>query len=109
MSTFGPRGCIGCCYELAWKYQAKDERFADWLLVHGEVNGAEGRRTGHAWLERGASIFDPVSNVTLPAASYYGQHDARSFETYDQTEAASAALLHGHLGPWHSPAAPERP
>jgi hypothetical protein len=100
MARLRPRTRLGRCYELSWKYQCDDDRFVGWLLVHGEGNSKAGERIGHAWLEFGDCVFDPVENATYEKTAYYARYGAKCLHTYEPKEAALAATAHGHFGPY---------
>ena len=38
---YRPRKRLGRCYELAYNYLHKDDRFVRWRLVHGEIAARE--------------------------------------------------------------------
>jgi hypothetical protein len=101
-----PRKRAGRCYELAYRYLMMDERFSerssdtDWLLVHGEVNGPDGTRIGHAWLEREGEIYDPVGDEFLPKVQYRMRFAVKNIRKYSRLEVAEAVLACNHLGPW---------
>ena len=90
----------GRCYEIAWKQLLSDERFADWRLVHGEARGPEDERIGHAWLEKGEELFDPVLNLFFANGEYRMRYAAVTLKAYDRLEAARIGATKEHFGPW---------
>jgi hypothetical protein len=102
MTRLRPRKRDGRCYELAWKYQSDDDRFAEWTLVHGEVamliNGST--RMLHAWLTNEGKVYDPVLDRLFNEAAYTQLVAAKSFAWYSRREAAKMVLEHDHFGPW---------
>lgn len=96
----------GRCYELSWKYQMDDERFAGWSLVQGEIVFpiGNGQSMGHAWLQHDGVIYDPVPDLTLPAADYIAKYKANAITSYSPEEAALIGARSGHFGPWQETA-----
>lgn len=96
-----PRICVADrerrCYELAGKGLFKDP---SWTLVHGV---AHRWNLGHAWLQKGAWIYDPVADRCLPASEYEATYEARAERRYSAKEAAELAVRTRHWGPWHGP------
>ncbi len=94
----------GRCYTLAFKslHDMKDP--GDWRLVHGEVDcydpASDSPRMGHAWLETGDEVFDPVPNEFFPKDEYYALGRATIVRRYTKIEAAHVMLKEGHTGPW---------
>jgi hypothetical protein len=101
-----PKYRQGRCYELAYKHLERDDRFTDrnWTLVHGEViSPAEfnGQPLGHAWLQRGGRIYDPVFDREFDSLTYFAKYKANAIAAYTRAEAVRLAVAHGHYGPWH--------
>jgi hypothetical protein len=103
MGRLRPKYRQGRCYELAWRYQAIDERYADWTLVHGEIVSpiGDGEPMGHAWLQQSDTIHDPVSDGKFGLQDYMTKYKAQVIACYSQREAAQIAVQNGHYGPWH--------
>lgn len=64
------RSRAGRCYDLAFKMMMRPDLADGWTLIHGSVRVGvpEGKyvllaRGGHAWLERGCLIYDPVLDI----------------------------------------------
>jgi hypothetical protein len=73
----------------------------EWVLVHGVANGPPGTGTiGHAWLEHGAVVYDPVLDRSFPVIEYQHQFGAMGHARYTAEEAAYLLVQHGHYGPW---------
>jgi hypothetical protein len=87
---------------LAWKYLTRDERFANWTLIHGEITSpiGNGKPMEHAWLEHQDKIYDPVHDVEFDSAEYQAKYISKAIGRYSRQEALRAALDHGHFGPW---------
>ena len=97
-----PRYRQGRCYELAWKYQSRDDRFAEWTLVHGEIiSPGDGKLIPHAWLKHRDKIYDPVHDETFDAEVYLAKYMAKPIASYSREAATKAAVDNGHFGPWH--------
>lgn len=97
---YRPRKRLGRCYELAYNYLHKDDRFVRWRLVHGEIG--EGRLAiGHAWLKRGALIYDPVLDEFFHAWSYRERFDAVALESFTMSDCLKWIGVHGTYGPWN--------
>ena len=85
----------GRCYELSF-YTIQDN--ADWLLVHGSVNGKH-EPIGHAWLEKDMEVYDAVLNERMPKDVYVNRYDAENRLTYSRLEAAKLIISTNHTGP----------
>lgn len=110
-----PRGLLkghrlGDCYELAFNLAVKmgkgDEEV---YLAHGiptlrdpETLESKGVRYGHAWVEFGEFVFDPVVQMLVPKFEYYceGQIDEAEVVRYHSEEARSIVLDQKTWGPW---------
>jgi hypothetical protein len=104
MGRLRPRYRQGRCYELAFKFQSRDDRFVGWKLVHGEiVRPGDGKSMGHAWLESAGKIYDPVFDKTYEIESYMTKFQAKAIASYSQSEAIETAMKfeRPHFGPWH--------
>lgn len=93
----------GLCYTAAirWITVAKEQ---DWLLVHGTVFSQKlGRRTNHAWCERGGTIVDltfPVGSRIIERERYYRTAKPEAMTVYAALEAFKLSMANGHDGPW---------
>lgn len=87
----------GRCYELALRgcLQAPE-----WDLVHGECNGDNGTRIGHAWLEFDGEAYCPVLDVCTPIQVFEKQLGAVPHARYTAQDALIMKLRHRHMGPW---------
>lgn len=91
----------GRCYELALRGVLRAaELEEEWTLVHGTCRGIAGSTIGHAWLERGAMVYDPVCDQQFTFEDYATTYGALSIVRYSSPEAAMALLTAGHYGPW---------
>lgn len=113
----------GRCYELAlaaFIMGEGPELPEGSVLVHGypRLQGGEfeGSKYGHAWIEwwdkiyfpgtdmttRLHTVWDAVSQQTLPAAIYYkaGEIDPDECVTYSRAEARAMIAEHETYGPW---------
>src|SRR5260370_18906687 len=67
------------CYEAAFKtlqaevWDGKTLKPIDWRLVHGILNDHKGA-FGHAWLENGDTVYDPLRQTYLAKALYYSHN-----------------------------------
>ena len=87
----------GRCYELALRgcLQAPE-----WELIHGECNGHNGTRIGHAWLEFDGEAYCPVLDECLPIPVFVSRLGATEHVRYTADEALFMKLRHWHMGPW---------
>lgn len=67
-----------------------------------------GKRFGHAWVEKGSSVYDvgsfPSSSVIeYPRDEYYRlfKIDRSTCASYSSEDAPFRMLREGHWGPWH--------
>jgi hypothetical protein len=58
-------------------------------------------KLGHAWLQKGDWIYDPVADQCLTASEYEAIYEARAERTYAVKEAAELVARTLHWGPWH--------
>lgn len=88
----------GRCYELGLRgcLQAPE-----WELVHGECNGRNGTRIGHAWLEFDGEAYCPVLDECLPIAVFKLRLGAVLHARYTADEALFMKMRHRHMGPWN--------
>lgn len=88
----------GRCYELGLRgcLQAPE-----WELVHGECNGRNGTRIGHAWLEFDGEAYCPVLDECLPIAVFKLRLGAVVHARYAADEALFMKMRHRHMGPWN--------
>jgi hypothetical protein len=96
----------GRCYELAWRTLMDLEDDTTATLVHGSVTQWKGfgDRIGHAWLEAGGEVYDPVANEVVSMAQYTAERSPMVERRYARLEAAHNAVTLDHYGPWHTPA-----
>jgi hypothetical protein len=88
----------GRCYELAFRGACRAQ---EWLIVHGECVGPLGcGRMGHAWLQSGESVYDPVLDRTYNLEDYRTQFAAVEHARYTFLAASRQASSSGHVGPW---------
>lgn len=97
----------GDCYAAAFRHAGPGD-----IICHGVAIGTggevEGKRFGHAWVERriGAEelVFDTANGLRVCAtkADYYaaGSIDPETVHRYTWDEAATEARKTGHSGPW---------
>ena len=87
----------GRCYELALRgcLQAPE-----WELVHGECNGHNGTRIGHAWLELDGEAYCPVLDLCIPIPIFEKRLQAIAHVRYTADEVLFMKLRHRHMGPW---------
>jgi len=72
--------------------------------VHGQCNGPNGSRAGHAWiLAPDGRVYDPVLDRWFTEAAYRDFVAAVPERQYTLEQAAAALLLLAadHYGPWH--------
>lgn len=84
----------GHCYAFAFREVVA--RGGD--LVHGTALGAE---SGHAWVDHGATIYEPTHDRHYPKAEYLERFQAQESQRYDSVTAQVTFLREGHYGPWH--------
>jgi hypothetical protein len=87
------------CYELSYQYLFDSDIAAQWLLVHGEAEGRNGR-IDHAWLERDGTVYDATTDRLYSFAEYETLFRAAVRVRYTVKEAARRVVESGHYGPW---------
>jgi hypothetical protein len=90
---------IGRCYELAGRGLLQAGALSRWNLVHGTVTETEGL-LGHAWLELGGLVYDPVMDFLFTKKDYYGARKAKVVRRYTMRQAAVLMVRHKTAGPW---------
>jgi hypothetical protein len=77
------------------------------ILVHGMVNGQgalEGKRFGHAWVEKGDIVYDYSNGkrLDLPKQVYYAMGNIKEEDNkyYKWRESLKWMVDEGHWGPW---------
>lgn len=76
------------------------------VLVHGEVDGGDAGRIGHAWLENEDVVWDPQLGY-FERDEFYSRFKPALHARYGKEEAELAWLRAGHYGPWHEAPKPE--
>ena len=103
MARLRPKRRQRRCYELAWRYLAYDNRFAEWTLVHGAISSPiDGCPIGHAWLQKDDTIYDPAANRKSNAKDWVAAHRAKVICSYSPADAMRIGAQNGHYGPWHN-------
>jgi len=70
-------------------------------LVHGKIlAGYPKRWMGHAWVEFGSQIYDPVLDETIDKEKYYDLVSARPSKSYGFETALEKVITTRHMGPW---------
>ncbi len=96
----GPK--TGNCYGDA--AEAQLFRYRTWTLVHGRptLQRPPFVQFGHAWLEKGQTVYDAVSKMTLKKKDYYtaGQISKANNLRYSRETARQYMQLTEHYGPW---------
>jgi hypothetical protein len=101
--TANSRSRRGRCYQLSYRLQQFDDRFRDWILVHGVALDGNGETISHAWLKREDAIYDAVFDAEMPAELATARYGLREQATYDREQAVLAAAAAGfHYAPWES-------
>jgi len=85
----------GRCYELAGKTMLVAD---GWLLVHGDVNGVDGR-TEHAWLLQDDTVYDPVCNRAISLRLFERRYGGRALRIYSRADVVNM-MARGTWGPW---------
>jgi hypothetical protein len=90
-----------CTAALRWAGAAENR---DWVVAHGTVwGGEEGRRTEHAWCERGELVADlamPAGARLIRRETYYRVLKPEVGKVYSSDDALPLAVRNGHDGPW---------
>ncbi len=94
----------GECFHNAWSFAMLNR---SWSVVHGIPVGhgpIAGVKYGHAWNEITHCdirwVYDPSSDMLMPAALYYMAGRIQYTVTYTAEEARELSLEHEHSGPW---------
>jgi len=76
----------------------------DWTLVHGIciLTGGPhvGEEFGHAWAEKGETVYDAASGKSVPKVLYYAFGNVGYTVRYSWTEAQNKAVKVGTFGAW---------
>lgn len=98
---FPARRRNGRCFELAARGQTTID--PTWTLIHGRAAlvGTLPLLIAHAWLAKGAYIYDPTLDEVLPAKEYKTRYKAVVEQRYSITETRRLLVAHEHWGPWH--------
>lgn len=95
---------LGRCYLLAWRaasiIEAADRGPGLWV-VHGSIQAEGLPRIGHAWLEAGDTVYDPVADHLMPWPVYRRWAGARRAHKMRAADALRYGVDTGHAGPWH--------
>jgi hypothetical protein len=70
-----------------------------WLLVRGIFHDARGA-WGHAWLEDGDTVYDPMQRGFFPKLDYYAINHVSRTVHYNVKTALDHSLRSGHFGAW---------
>lgn len=89
------------CFPLAVQCVLQDP---SWTLIHGVIYA----HVAHAWLRKGAWIYDPVEDVTMTVVEYEGGYHVTEERAYTAQEANAMTLRTGLWGPWHAESAATR-
>ena len=102
----------GDCYEANGKFITNKISLGDnsgWVLCHGvAILQTDGKPFGHAWVEKGSTVYDKSNNKDIQLAKrlYYalGQIPVRGHKIYRYTpeKAAIKMVKNKHWGPWDS-------
>lgn len=73
------------------------------VLVHGTLTNPQDKSQviGHAWIEAGDKVYDPVMDVIWPKDAYYRFYKAVPERTYSRIQAVRFMRRTKHFGPWH--------
>ena len=71
----------GECYEAAFRTleaEGLDKatnklKPTKWVLIHGIIDDGKGQ-FGHAWLEKGETVYEPINRIYMEKADYYLIH-----------------------------------
>lgn len=92
----------GNCYEVAFMTLLQMSKTRDAVLVHGIPMGQgkiAGVRYGHAWVETGLLVIDPVHGE-IPKGEYYAIGRIKHAVRYTLAEAMELAEKIKTYGPW---------
>lgn len=104
------RDWTGLCYTTAfrWAREAEDD---GWVIVHATVLSEKaGKRTDHAWCERGDLVVDlatPVGARVFGRERYYRVVPPKVRMVYSCEDAMLRAIRDRHDGPWDGPEQPK--
>lgn len=105
----------GRCYEDAYKYLCYENEIPGMIMVHGILHGRgelSGWTYGHAWLEVGDVVFQPVRQqggktyglgFVSRKETFYETYkvDETKLVKYTKDEALKVSVKTGNFGPWH--------
>jgi hypothetical protein len=102
----------GDCYEANGRFITNKISLGDnsgWVLCHGvAILQTDGKPFGHAWVEKGSTVYDKSNNKDIQLAKrlYYalGQIPVKGHKIYRYTpeKAAIKMVKNKHWGPWDS-------
>lgn len=107
---------MGTCYVDTYRYFCYECDLPNALMVHGILHGRndlKGWTYGHAWIELGDVVLQPVKNSA--SGKTYGlafvnrkeqfyelyQVDESKLVRYSKDEALKLGVEQRHFGPWH--------
>lgn len=108
-------GKLGTCYEDVFKHLCYENEIPGMILVHGVLHGRDkltGWVYGHAWLELGDVVFQPVKqqggktyglSFVNRKEIFYKTYkiDETKLKKYTKDEAMKLGVETGQFGPWH--------
>jgi len=86
----------GLCYETALRHQIK----GGGILHHGSIQGDDGKRVNHAWVEHDNMIFEPQTGHMFDKNNFNSRFKPESRNKYSQEEAGISMIRNKHMGPW---------
>ena len=98
---------LGRCYELAGRYVMDLRRGrrpvpqGDVVLVHGSIQGFGNPRIGHAWVDLGSKIYEPITDEEWDAYLFSQMFNAIPEASYPWDELSTMLAVYQHWGPWH--------
>ena len=99
----------GDCYEANGKFITSKMGENNWKLCHGvAILQIDGKPFGHAWIEKGNTVYDKSNNrnIKLARQLYYllGRIPVKGYKIYRYTpeKAAVKMVKFEHWGPWDS-------
>ena len=105
---------LGHCYELAGQYMM-DLRIGGGpgategvKLVHGTIRGMGNPPIGHAWVDLGPFVYEPVTAEQYPADIFTQLFNALPEASYDYMQFRAMINAYQHWGPWHGEPPPKR-
>jgi hypothetical protein len=87
----------GRCYELTVTAMLRMESH-EWTLVHGVIHTP--LPIGHAWLERGPLVWDPLENQEFSLDEYGHRFGAEAIACWRLKQMAEQIIQDGTYGPW---------